>query len=52
MVKKIIVTFKSPEGYLETNLLLILFRKKVGEINNVIEGNNTIGGLVNHHING
>ena len=48
--EKGIVTFKSPEGVFKNEFTAYIVPPKVGEINNVIEGNNTIGGLVNHHI--
>lgn len=48
--EKGIVTFKSPEGVFKNVFTAYIVPPKVGEINNVIEGNNTIGGLVNHHI--
>lgn len=48
--EKGIVTFKSPDGVFKNVFTAYIVPPKVGEINNVIEGNNTIGGLVNHHI--
>lgn len=48
--EKGLVTLKSPGGIINGEFTAYIVPPKVGEINNVIEGNNTIGGLVNHHI--
>lgn len=48
--EKGIVTFKSPGGVFKNEFTAYIVPPEVGEINNVIEGNNTIGGLVNHQI--
>ena len=48
--EKGVVTFKSPEGVFKNEFTAYIIPPKVGEINNVIEGNNTIGGIVNHNI--
>lgn len=48
--EKGIVTFKSPGGVFKNEFTAYIVPPEVGEINNVIEGNNTIGGLVNHKI--
>ena len=48
--EKGVITFKSPGGVFKNEFTAYIVPPKIGEVNNVIEGNNTIGGLVNHHI--
>ncbi|WP_306474394.1 LPXTG cell wall anchor domain-containing protein [Streptococcus sp.] len=48
--EKGVITFKSPGGVFKNEFTAYIVPPKIGEVNNVIEGNNTIGGLVNHNI--
>lgn len=48
--EKGLVTLKSPGGIINGEFTAYIVSPELGEINSLIEGNNTIGGVVNQHI--